>query len=496
VLIRRLAAVEALGSVTVLAADKTGTLTTGRLRLARVWTPADSADARLALLAAAVLCSDAEPVSAGRQQRADPIEVALVDGAAERGVDVDAVRASQPRIAEEPFDAMTARMTTTHRGRDGSLTSYCKGSPEVVCVELTAEPAMLAEAERLAAEGYRVLAVACRTAAGWQPLGVLAFADPPREDARGVIAAFRRAGVRTIMITGDHASTAGQIARELGIDATEDVFPRVRPDGKTAIVAGLQSAGEVVAMTGDGVNDAPALRAADIGVAMGRRGTEVAKQAAAIVLTNDDLAPMVTAIGEGRRAYDNVRRFLRYALSGGVAEVLIMLGGPLAGFPLPLGAGQILWVNLLTHGLPGVAMGNEPADPDVLARAPRRPDAQLLDRRTLAVVAGLAAVIAACSLAAGAVARHGDRPWQSTIFVTLTFAQLAVALSLHGRWNRSHRNPALLASVALNVVLVLLAVWWRPLRELLGTQPLRPLDLLPCLAGAAVAAVAAVAGRR
>jgi P-type Ca2+ transporter type 2C len=223
------------------------------------------------------------------------------------------------------------------------------------------------------------------------------------------------------MITGDHLETANAVAVAVGIHPSA-VHARVRPEQKTAVVAEMRARGEIVAMTGDGVNDAAALRAADIGVAMGKRGTEVAKQAAGIVLTDDDLSAMVPAIGEGRRAYDNLRRFLHYALSGGFAEVLIMLFGPAMGFALPLQAGQIFWVNLLTHGLPGVAMGNEPAAPDVLTRPPCRAREQLLDARTARRVGVLGGVIALVCLLVGTFARGHRPPWQSSIFLTLAFA--------------------------------------------------------------------------
>jgi len=487
VLVRRLTGVETLGSVTVLAADKTGTLTEGRMVVASSWTPRPSAGAERALLAAATLCADAcRTPDLQPGPRDDPTEVALVQAATRAGIDVAALRVRYPRLAEEPFDAATARMTTTHGRPDGATRVICKGSPEAVLALVPDGPAGDAAAE-FARDGRRVLAVAADDGAGWRLLGLLGLSDPPRPQAGGLIAAFRAAGVRPVMITGDHPGTARAIAGAVGID---EVHARVRPERKTRIVRELQQAGEVVAMTGDGVNDAPALRAADIGVALGRQGTEVAKQAADLVLTGDELAALVPAIGEGRRAYDNLRRFLHYALSGGLAEVLIMVLGPAVGFAVPLRAGQILWVNLLTHGLPGVAMGNEPAEPGVLTRPPRPPREQLLDPRTGYRVGVLGAAVAAASLAAAGWADQAGRPWQSTLFLALTLCQLAVALALRPRW-RAAGNPGLLAAVALNVLLALLAVWWPPLRELLRTEPLTAADLLPCLAAAlAVAAVA------
>jgi Ca2+-transporting ATPase len=500
--VRRLAAVEALGSVTVIATDKTGTLTSGSMSIAQVWTPDGNADEVHALLEACVLCNDA---CAGPDlqpgERDDPLEVALVTAALEDGVDVSAVRRERPRIAETPFDAAARTMTTVHRTPGGGLLTIVKGAPDALLrVAGSIDAAEVSRAEAalgaLTDRGHRVVAVTMRTeeisgiSHDLRLLGVVAFADPPRPESAAFVAAFRAAGVQPVMITGDHQATAHAIARGVGI-AIDNVHARVRPEEKTAIVRSLQAQGEIVAMTGDGVNDAPALRVADVGIAMGRRGTEVAKQAADIVLTGDDLSVMVGAIGEGRRAYDNLRRFLHYGLSGGAAEVLIMLVGPAVGFPLPLQSGQILWVNLLTHGLPGVAMGNEPAARDVLSRPPRRPDEQLLDAHTGRRVGLLGSVIALVCLLAGAWAKHDGHPWQSTIFVSLAFAQLAVALALRPAHARGARNRMLDAAVVLNVVLAVLAVQWQPLRDLLRTDALSLVDMGRCAVAAAVAAAVA-----
>lgn len=505
VLVRRLAAVEALGSITVLATDKTGTLTTGRLAVTRTWVI--DGGRRRSLLEAAVLCNDANDAGAAAT-REDPLETALVRAALDSEIDVAELRREFPRIAEEPFDAQAARMLTVHRSRDGTPRTIVKGSPEVV-LALCADscPDGTAQARDLAAEwaarGGRVLAVADRADDHqWRLLGLIEFADSPREQAPRVIGALRAAGIRPVMVTGDHPGTAAAVANAVGIadegdanSVARSVYARVRPDEKTEVVHALQAAGELVAMTGDGVNDAPALRAADVGVAMGERGTEVARQAADLVLTSDDLGAMVTAVGEGRRAYDNLRRFLHYAMSGGLAEIVVMLAGPALGLPVPLGPGQILWVNLLTHGLPGVAIGNEPARGDVLTRPPRSPRQGLVDRTLAVRITVLGAASAAATLGAALWAQADDRPWRAFAFVTLTVAQLGAALALRPSWRNN--NPALIAAVALNLALIVAAVRWPPLEELLRTESLSGADLLRCVLAAVPAiAVAAVMGRR
>ncbi len=307
--------------------------------------------------------------------------------------------------------------------------------------------------------------------------------------------AFDSAGIRLVLITGDHPATATNIAARLGIWHDGDpvvrgdrddlrnappvrVYARIRPEQKLDIIAALQRNGEIVAMTGDGVNDAPALRKADIGVAMGAGGTEVARQAADLVLTDDNLATMAVAVGEGRRIYDNIRRFLRYALSGGLAELLVMLFGPVFGFALPLLPAQILWINLLTHGLPGVAMGAEPASPDVMRRRPRPPQESVLGAGLARTVLATGTLMAGCVLAAAALAHAAGAPWRSVAFVVLGFAQLGVAVAVRARRVRGgERNPALAAAIALSAILQAAAVTWTPLRELLRTEPLSPAQL-------------------
>jgi Ca2+-transporting ATPase len=527
-LVRRLHAVETLGSVTVLATDKTGTLTEGRMVARRLWTP--DAEAALtgtgydpygeiqsdappgtfhALLTAAALCNDAQLVRGdGGEWRAlgDPTEAALLAAAAKAGLDHGELNRRLPRVAERPFDSVRKRMTTVHRLPGGRAKAVCKGAPEVLLrAPVLADDRDLldraaAQAARLAEDGYRVLAVAEADLPGvpgevpeegLRLLGLVAILDPPRQAAAGTVTACRRAGIRPVLITGDHPGTAGAIASELGIIQPGDpvvdcraslttgaaVYARATPEQKLDLIEDMRARGEVVAMTGDGVNDGPALRRADIGVAMGGRGTEVARQAADLVLADDDLNTVVAAVDEGRRVYANIRRFLVYGLSGGAAEIAVMLLGPVFGMALPLLPAQILWVNLLTHGLPGVALGGEPAEPGAMNRPPRPPDESILGAGLWQRVVRIAVVLTAVTLGVAVWALHTGRPWQSMAFFTLGAVQLGVALGSRARPG-TPANPALLAAVAGALLLQLAGLYVPLLAELLGTEPLALGDLL------------------
>ncbi|PRY32399.1 cation-translocating P-type ATPase [Pseudosporangium ferrugineum] len=540
---RRLHAVETLGSVTVIASDKTGTLTENRMSVQRAvtagrehftisgtgyapsgeirhdGTPVTPPEDLRHLALAGLLCNDAELIAPGQRQpewgaAGDPMEAALVAFAARCGLDPGAERAAASRIAEQPFDQDTRRMVTVHERPGGDYLVVCKGAPETV-LDARAHGELLDAAAELAADGLRVLAVATATAGtppeldALPPLelaGLVAIGDPLRASARDTAAAFEASGVRLILITGDHPATAAAIGTQLGLPAervvrgdagplTADdiagarVYARTRPEQKLDIIAGLQERGEVVAMTGDGVNDAPALRRADIGVAMGG-GTEVARQAAELVLVDDNLGTVSAAIGEGRRIYDNIRRFLRYALSGGIAELLVMLAGPLLGMPLALLPGQLLWINLLTHGVPGVAMGAEPAEAGVLGRRPRSPQESVLGDGLLRSVLLGGLCVASVVLAAGVVADRLDRPWQSIMFTVLGLAQLGVALAVRAKPDPgTPRNWALLAAVAFSGILQVAGVLVGPLRTLLGTETLTLAELVACAAVATVPAL-------
>ncbi|GAA2312350.1 cation-translocating P-type ATPase [Streptomyces violaceusniger] len=547
-IVRRLPAVETLGSVTVLATDKTGTLTEGRMAAERLWTPQGEAtvsgigygpEGRVvrdghpvtvcdapdlaALLRASMLCNDAalEPASDGDgrwRAMGDPTEAALLTAGARLGLDRAALERELPRVDEIPFDSARKRMTTVHRA-PGGLRIVCKGAPEVMLRPpvLTDPPdtrtRAAVQAEALARDGYRVLAIASadrdearlRSPDTWESglslLGLVGILDPPRDSSRTTITACEHAGITPVLITGDHPLTARAVAARAGIVAREDevttgmrirqgtagpltalrVYARTTPDQKLDIVQAWRAAGHVVAMTGDGVNDGPALRRADIGVAMGQRGTEVARQAADLVLADDNLATVVAAVEEGRRDYANVRRFLLYALAGGTAEILVMLLGPFLGMPLPLLPAQILWINLLTHGLPGVAMGAEPVEPGVMRHPPRPPEESVLGAGLWPRTLAMGVFVAAITLAAGVWARETGRPWQSMMFLILGATQLGVALGSRARPG-SLANPFLLLAVGTALALQVAGVCLPPLRALLGTEPLPLVDL--AIAGA------------
>ncbi|MGW7459446.1 cation-translocating P-type ATPase [Streptomyces sp. NPDC054797] len=544
-LVRRLPAVETLGSVSVLATDKTGTLTEGRMMVQHVWTPRGTVDlsgagyepegelrsegrpltpSELApvreLLTVAALCSDAalrHPEDPAGEESlwtavGDPTEAALLAAAAKADCDdQETLHRTHPRTDEEPFDSVRKRMTTLHTTPAGQVLVCLKGAPEAVLV-----PAVLAdrtdllrgagqEAALLAARGYRVLAVAsvlrddaphraAEAESGLRLLGLVAISDPPKAAAAPTLAACRAAGITPVLITGDHPATARAIATRVGLltdgGTDEDVatgadlasgrvrdltavkvFARTNPQQKLEIVEAWRSSGHITAMTGDGVNDGPALRRADIGVAMGRRGTEVARQAADLVLADDELSTVVAAVEEGRRVYDNIRRFLVYGLAGGTAEILVMLIGPLLGLALPLLAGQILWINLLTHGLTGVAMGAEPVAPGAMRRPPRPPGQHILGDGAWQRLLILATVVTTACLAAGLAARAWGYPWQSVLFLALLAAQLGVVLGLRTRL-LTRENIFLPLAVLASVLLAAAALYVPFLRTILDTEPL------------------------
>ena len=506
---------------------------------------------RLAL-AAGALCNDAvltpDPGPGCFHAIGDPTEGALLVAAARSGLFPDRLQAAAPRVAEAPFDSNRKRMTTVHRlAADGVLPdalfafkgtgylAFVKGAVDGL-LDLTTHvwaaerPEPITDAHRkqirttndgLAQAGMRVLGVAFRplesapsAAAGAGGierdltfLGLIALMDPPRAAVRPAIATCKAAGIRPVMITGDHPLTAIAIARDLGLSERPEavtgealnrmgpselagvvdqvsVYARVSPEDKLRIVDALKQRGQVVAMTGDGVNDAPALKKADIGVAMGITGTDVAKEAADTVLLDDNFASIVAAVEEGRVIYANILRFIKFSLGGNLGKVLVMLAAPLYGINVALQPLQLLWLNLLTDGLMGLGLGMEPAEADTMRKPPRTPDAPVLDRAARVHIGWVGVVIAAATLGVGAAyfdpARPEDGTWQTMIFAALGFTQIGHALGLRasGRPVLSFRsNPSMAALTLATLILQLAAIYLPVMDRFFDLTPLSLKDL-------------------
>ncbi|MEJ2210354.1 MAG: cation-translocating P-type ATPase [Anaerolineae bacterium] len=577
-LIRKLPAVETLGSVTVICSDKTGTLTENRMTVTVLDVLGETqqvdtlleegipvADAEmlggqrpevrsLGLLAkAAALANDASlerTDEGGYRAVGDPTEGALVVAAAELGLIKAELDGRWPRVGEVPFTSERKRMTTVHRvgvraeESDapwccGSHVAFAKGAVDSLLaisgrvwsgdeeLPLTDElrARIVAANDRLAGQGQRVLGVAFRPLDEVPDLaneaaveremtfiGLVGMIDPPRPEVRQAVATARAAGIRPVMITGDHPLTAQQIAGELGIAseltittdgrpltgrdlsgmAKDDlagvvdevaVYARVSPEHKLQIVRALQDRGQIVAMTGDGVNDAPALKKADIGVAMGITGTDVSKEAADMVLLDDNFATIVAAVKEGRTIYDNIRKFIKYTLTSNAGEIWVMLLAPLAGMPLPLLPLQILWINLVTDGLPGLALGVEPPERDTMRRPPHHPQESIFGRGLGRHVAWVGLLMGLVSLGIGyGTWRGGWAHWQTMLFTTLTLSQMGHALAVRSRESLFtvglRSNRALLGAVLLTFVLQLAVVYVPFLQDLFKTQALTVGELL------------------
>jgi Ca2+-transporting ATPase len=552
-LVRRLPAVETLGSAEVVCTDKTGTLTVGEMTVRKVVTSesvfdvtgegyeteggifADSAggtteDGPLrALLTAAVACNDAELTRGDGRAGivGDPTEAALLVLAAKGGLDRATVEAGMPRLGSVPFDSDRKRMTIVRRGPDGPR-AFVKGAPEVILERCdwvqtatglgpmtdSLRGRVLEASTLLAHDALRVLAFAERALdtcpseedpeRGLTLLGLVGMQDPPRAEAREAVARCKRAGIRTVMITGDHPDTARAIGRELGILAPGDevlvgqdldqlndeelalrvrrtaVYARVTAEHKLRVVRAWKAARAIVAMTGDGVNDAPALKEASIGIAMGITGTEVTKEAADVVIADDNFASIVAAVEEGRGIYDNIAKTLGYLLAGNGGELVLMLVAGLVGWPLPLLPIQLLWINLVTDGLPALGLATDPIDAGVLARPPRRPDADLMDRRFLSRVALTACIMGAAALVGFGweLAEHGRvADARNAAFSVLVFAQLMLAFGVRSErrtvWELGLlSNLRLFAIVAATFALQLAIHHIGVLQVVFGTQPM------------------------
>ncbi|MBA4343335.1 MAG: haloacid dehalogenase [Methylibium sp.] len=568
-IIRRLSAVETLGSTTVICTDKTGTLTRNEMTGVALWLPdsstftvsgigyapsgsfTDASAARIdatahpllqQLLQAALLCNDAELLPPEDDERGswtvlgDPTEGALLVLAAKAGLEIAAQRQAAPREAELPFDSDTKLMATRHRLDGAPRRVMIKGAPEAVlrlCVGSAPELLLQAreQAEHLAGRALRVLAfatvddAALDAEAGFDALvghtrllGLVGQIDPPREEVRPAVADCRAAGIRPVMVTGDHKATGLAIARELGIARDGDeavdgvelermgeselherlpriaVFARVQPAQKLRIVEALQARGEVVAMTGDGVNDAPALARADVGVAMGITGTEVAKSAAKIVITDDNFATIVGAVLEGRVVYANLKKVILYLFATSMAALLVLLLALMLGLPLPLAAVQILWINIVTEGTVTVNLVMDPPSGDEMRQRPVARDDRLLGASLLKRVALMTPMIAGISFGwfAWRIAQGADVALvQTETFTLLAMCAWFNVLNCQSATRSALRlgllkNPWLLGGLSLSVVLQGLVVYAPPMNALFHTVPLEPAALLPLAAAASL----------
>ncbi len=426
VLVRRLPAVETLGCATLICTDKTGTLTTGAMEVRELW----GADEHR-LLDTGAACCDAELSPDGTGGVGDPTELAILRAAAERGIQRPDIERDRPREKLEPFDSERKRMAIVRS--DGLR--YVKGAVEVM-LPRCARGTEGAEAQNklMAERGLRVLAVAIGRGAedvDLELLGLIGIADPPRPEAITAIAAAREAGITTIMITGDHRATAEAIAKEMGLVkagevVAERVHARATPADKLEIVRAWKAKGGVVAMTGDGVNDAPALREAHIGIAMGQGGTEVAREASDMILADDNFASIVAAIREGRGIFENIRKSLVYLLVGNAAELAVMLGAAAFGLPLPLLPLHLLWINLVTDGLPALALVMEPVEQDAMRHPPRDPKEPLLGAPEWRFIAAVGAIETAVTLGvfAWALGARDETEARTLAFSVLVFTEL------------------------------------------------------------------------
>ncbi len=538
-LIERLSAVETLGATTVILTDKTGTLTENRMTVRRFWVPSGEieidapdvdrgqrgSDPQLAcLLELAVLCNDAALDSAEDEGTGDPMELALMRAGLRAGVQRAALLQHSPIVRKEAFDTSSKMMATVHR-RDGAFLFAVKGAPEAVltaCEKTVGENGGIAldsdtrrewheRVEALGHHGLRVLACAMKIGAqaddtiyeGLTFVGLIALEDPARADVPQAIQDCRQAGVRVVMVTGDHAVTARSIARAVGLryaaanviegaqvarltEGSNDelrglsIFARVNPSEKLALVRAYQGAGEIVAMTGDGVNDAPALRQADIGVAMGLRGTDVAREAAAMILLDDAFPTIVKAIREGRIIFGNIRRFVAYLLSCNLSEVLVVGLAILSTLPLPIMPLQILYLNLVTDVFPAFALAMGEGDSDILKRPPRDPKEPILGRtqwitillQSLAITAGTFGALALAEFELGL----DSRSVVTVSFLTLAFAQLWHIFDMrHIRAkllrNEIMQNPWVWASLALCSALLIVPPYLPPVARVLDLVP-------------------------
>ncbi len=502
--VRRLSAVEALGSVTVIATDKTGTLTENRMFVKDLDSPSSDRALR-----AMVLANDADAASGA----GDPLELALLEYARKRGLDPASAQMEAPRLSSLPFDSVNRFMRVTV-SESGHPASYIKGAPELILERslLSVEERRVWEekADAYAREGFRVLALGWRAGEGddeLELLGLVMLWDPPRREVPEAIRRAQAAGIRVVMVTGDHPATALAVAHEVGIPPSRvltgleleklspeavrtavretNIFARVAPEHKLRLVEAFKQNGQIVAMTGDGVNDAPALKRSDVGIAMGERGSDVSREVADLVLMDDNFATIVAAIEEGRNIYENIQKFIRFLFSTNLAEILIVVGGAFGAVLLglrdeagavllPLTAVQLLWVNIVTDGPPALALGLD-RDPCVMREQPRDPQSSLLDMKSLRfilITGSLKGLVGGAVLVALPMSGFTLLETQTAIFLHATIGQMFYAYPARRINAPPQFNGALFLAVISTIVLQLLTVLLPGLRTLLGLEPL------------------------
>jgi Ca2+-transporting ATPase len=533
-LVRKLPAVETLGSVTYICSDKTGTLTINKMRVEVV---EDFSQSELeqfplepnqnnSLLLAMALNNDVRE-DENKNPFGDPTEIALYEYASSRGYDKQVLERDFERVAEIPFDSDRKMMTTIHRYGDRYIV-VVKGALDVIMQKVT-DDSILEQCEKLSfnmmADGLRVLGFATRELNDLETLinpetieidlrfaGMAGIIDPPRDEVRQAVHDCKTAGIRPVMITGDHPVTAANIAKRLNIiESREDriisgvelqamseedlleavdnikVYARVSPEQKLRIIKALQKRGEYVAMTGDGVNDAPALKHADIGVAMGITGTDISKETASLILLDDNFVTIVKAIKEGRRIYDNIRKFIRYVLTGNSAEVWTFFLAPFFGLPIPLLPIHILWINLVTDGLPGLALTMEKAERNIMKRPPRNPGQSIFAEGLGIHILWAGLLLAGITIATEAYAIHSKAGhWQTMVFTVLCMGQLIYVLSIRSETLSLFRlgiftNRPLILTVLFTFLLQLAVIYLPFLNDIFKTKPLSLTELTFCI---------------
>ncbi len=551
-LVRKLPAVETLGSVTYICSDKTGTLTLNRMIVEEVYVdgrlqsrkelslpdredrPGSSAShghPMDLLFSAMTLCNNTH-LDASDTLIGDPTETALFELAREKGYLRDKLDERYPRVAEIPFDSDRKLMTTFHPWKNGKAVAFTKGAVEEILERCEAalgisgqekldRVSILQTAEQLASNGLRTLGFAMRVWDSVPPslnpaqtegnmlfIGMVGMMDPPRPEAAEAVAMCRSAGIHPVMITGDHPLTAARIAERVGIIHSVDrsvltgrelaklpqeefedrverirVYARVAPEQKLKIVKALQKKGNFVAMTGDGVNDAPALKRADIGVAMGITGTDVSKEASDMILLDDNFATIVKAVREGRRIFDNIRKFIKYTMTSNSGEIFTIFLAPFLGLPIPLLPIHILWINLVTDGVPGLALAAEPGERDIMNRPPRDPKESIFAKGLGAHIIWVGLLMGAVSIITQALFIHRSHAhWQTMVFTVLCLSQMGHVLAIRSERDSFFKqgvlsNKPLLGAVLLTFALQMATIYVPVLNPIFKTVPLTANEL-------------------